>query len=246
MTFTPTEFDESKVVRDADGKFGEKVGSAPELDGLLFVPGDTSKVADLETRVSKGVISFERPDGAKIEFDTGRGDSVYDAAVVAEQLADGTTEVRWAARYDEHDEFPFTEGDEIQEFRSEEARDEFIAQQIENGVPENHIFIVEKFSHGMSRYSVFDGELSDRWDAAPSNVLVIDGKNEHGIADEDMRGAADATLKEYTDWANGETYCVNQTFIGPDGEEVDPVDRYVVHGFIGAEYAKQTIESGDF
>lgn len=31
MTFTPTDFDESKVARDTDGKFDKKVGAGPEV-----------------------------------------------------------------------------------------------------------------------------------------------------------------------------------------------------------------------
>jgi len=240
MTFSP-DFDESKVNRDSDGKFGEKTGTAPELDHFLLVGGDTSTIAKLDATVRGREISFERPDGTRIEFDT--GDDVAGNAV-AVQLADGTTEVRWAKYDDSPGEYNFTEGDSIQEFRSEAARDAFIAEQIADGVPKNHIFIVQKYSHGSDSFSLYEGRLNDQWDSAPSNVLVLDAKNEHGIEEANLREAAVITLADYTSWANGETYAVNSAIVGVNGEETG--DRDTVYGYTGSKYAQETIEAGDF
>lgn len=214
-----------------------------DLSTFLFVGDDKTELAVLDSKMSNGVISYSVGPGVLDEFDAREfGGDISDWIDPHVTLhADGTKTFRWAVGDDTGGSFDWEDmGLKFQEFTSEHARDEFVAEQLAEGVAGDRIFIVEHFEHGQSRYSVlgtYDNYMSvtDRWDSRPSCVLVL--------ADDftDPRQAADGLLEEYTSWCNGDVYGIREVTVAPDGTVGDEES---VWGFIGSENAAQSVKEG--
>lgn len=120
----------------------------------------------------------------------------------------------------------------------EVERDEFFAEMVE-AVGEDHVFVVEVYSHGLESFSVVNTKwYPDRqWDVAPACVLAVppDVTN--------PREWADGVMEQYTSWANGDVWLMVTHYVKPDGT-VDSCD--IVGGFIGHEYAVEAAKSGDY
>lgn len=215
------------------------------LDGFLHTGGDQSVVEVIDSRVTDHGIEFT-PDGAEepIEVFTDHSPAEYIDPKV-ERLADGNYAVSYAVLDDTGSEYAFLPGDELETFRSEWERDEFIQGKIADGVPAERIFVVEKLEHGQVNFRVldaWDSDVSDKWDSVPSTVIVIDQEGECGVTD--FRSAADSLAEEYTSWANGDVYGISRGVFDQTGEVVEEEDS--VWGFIGSDYAEKTIKEGDF
>ena len=106
-----------------------------------------------------------------------------------------------------------------------------------------HVFGVERYSHGLVRYSlVAESSAVDRqWDVAIVGLI--------GIPEDftNPEAAARAYLDEYTNWCNGEVYGVSEdTFIVVEGESVafphPDIEPEVCWGIIGSEYAQKVVD----
>lgn len=239
---------ENKHPRGEAGKFAAKEGEAANVS--LSAPENT----DPKVERSGNDINIVLADGTEVEY------SLYDADashidVKAVELDNGDIEVRWAALDDTGLDFNFTEGDDLTRFDSADARDEHVADLLREGVKPEQIFIAERFEHSTSNYKVLAdwkewsednrperARVSDRWDSAPSVVIVVDKGDVGGVTD--YRASADSLAEEYTDWANGDVYGLYRATIDRDGEEVEAPEA--VWGLVGTEYAEKSIEDGDF
>jgi hypothetical protein len=184
-------------------------------------------------------------DGRIFEYETeGYREASTHINPSAKILDDGTIRVVWAVNdTDVRSDYEWMEGDSFETFRSEDERDGYVAAQIADGIPAANIFIVDKYDHSSVHYSVQDSAPypDRRWDVAPSGVLVLDGRGATGatISVE----SANATLDDYSNWANGDVYGIASITLSADGEEVEGSDEEV-WGFIGSDYAQQEVLSG--
>jgi len=118
----------------------------------------------------------------------------------------------------------------------QEARDDFYREMVE-AVGEDHVFVVEVYSHGLESYSVVGAKwYPDRqWDVAPACVLAVppDATN--------PREWADGMMESWTAIANGDCWTVITHYVQPDGT-VSADDA--IGGMIGRGYAEEAAKSG--
>lgn len=239
---------ESKHPRGEAGKFAAKEGEAANVS--LTAP----ERLDPKVERSGNDINIILADGTEVEYTlTDAGASHIDVKAV--ELDNGDIEVRWAAIDDEGLEYNFTEGDGLTRFGSATERDEHVENLLAEGVRPEQIFVAEYFEHGNSKYSVLAdwnewsadqtperARVSDRWDSAPSVVIVVDKGDVGGVTD--YRAAADGLAEEYTSWANGDVYGLYRATIDRDGNEVEEPEA--VWNNVGTDWAEQAIETGDY
>lgn len=146
------------------------------------------------------------------------------------------------------------DGGELKIFRSQDERDAFIAEVEEKG---GVALIVDNYSHSGDHYSL-EGTRNypdRRWDVAPRGVYVLaeddratwdaaiaaGGDRKAAIAA--VREAVNATLDEYSKWANGEVYVhVVETFRRTgDTWEADDSLSDDGWGYIGYDYAEECL-----
>lgn len=145
---------------------------------------------------------------------------------------------------DDHASPFFEDGDcngEFKQFRSEDARDEWIERKRDDGLT---VFIVDKYEHGQVHYSLANTEdyPDRRWDVAPCAALACDFKA-WGTPPERQRDVAKGILEEYTKWCNGEVYgCVTvELTIDRETGEVVAETSNSVWGCIGIEWARDCL-----
>lgn len=103
----------------------------------------------------------------------------------------------------------------------------------------NHAHWVERYEHGQVRYAL-TGESSQvdrQWDVASACAVLL-------LDDEwvgDLTEIARSILDEYTSWCNGDVWGVCHIVVDADTDEVE-LDE-TCWGFIGSEYAQQTLAS---
>ena len=239
---------ENKHPRGEAGKFAAKEGEAANVS--LTAPENT----DPKVERSGDDLNIILADGTEVEYTLTDANASH-IDVKAVELENGDIEVRWAALDDTGLDFNFTEGDDLTRFDSAYARDEHIENLLAEGVKPEQIFIAERFEHSVSNYKVLAdwnewsadqtperSRVSDRWDSAPSVVIVVDKGDVGGVTD--YRASADAVAEEYTSWANGDVYGLYRATIDQDGDEVEPPEA--TWNIVGTEYAEQYIESGDY
>lgn len=68
-------------------------------------------------------------------------------------------------------------------------------------------FVLSYYEHGACEWSLYPGGVRCRWDSAPvAGILYLD--DTHGMRYDKRKAYAEAWLKEYTQWCNGEVYTV--------------------------------------
>lgn len=239
------------TTRSANKQFLESVDAASAEIASLFGHATPAKIAPQEIDSSV--------QGTSLHFTLASGEEVYfDPEISSEEpvshidpsfsiLPNGNIRGVWAVNDEDPFEYEFMEGDSLEEFRSEDARDTYIKEKIASGVPEDHIFIVDKYSHSGVSYSVHDTKTypDHNWDTAPSNVLILDAdsanKNLGGVIDIE---AAQSTLDNYTSYANGDVYGIAVAIFDKDGEITDEPE--VSWGYIGTEYVEEMIKDDLF
>jgi hypothetical protein len=237
---------EAQAARELDradsGQFGVHVLSAHDQAVADAIVPATEPV----TEVLGDLITVKMVDGRIFEYDASgfREPSSYiDPA--AKVQADGTIRVTWAVNDTDAQAYEWMEGDSFETFRSEDERDEYIEAQVADGIPAANIFIVDKYDHSSVHYSVNNtvGYSDRQWDVAPSSVLILDGRGETGatISVE----SANATLDDYSNWANGDVYGIAAISLTAEGEEIDGSDEEC-WGFIGSKYAQEAVLAGGY
>jgi len=237
--------------RAADKETLEAVDKASAEIAEVFGHKAPAKLApqELKSKVSEGTIIFTTPDGEEVEFKPEQSfeNPVSHIDPMFEQLAGGAIRGIWAVADDEPRDYDWMDGDSFQEFRSEEARDNYIESKVSEGVSRDHIFIVDKYDHSSVHYSVKDtAAYPDRqFDVAPSGVLILDAKGENealgAVFDNE---SANATLKDYTEYANGNVYGIASALFDKNGEMTHETE--VVWGYIGTDYAQESVNNGGF
>jgi hypothetical protein len=219
--------------------------ASADLSNFLHTEGDETVIRVIESNATDRGVEFT-PDGADepVEvFTDNSPDEWIDTKV--ELRADGNYNVVYAARDDYSTEYEHTEGDSLEVFRSQWERDAHIQKKLDDGVPADRIFVVDRMEHGQVKYTVldaWDSKTQDAWDSAPSTVIVIDEEGAGGVTD--FRAAADAVAEDYTKWANGDVYGICRGVYDVNGDAVEHEES--VWGFIGSEYAEQAIKEGDY
>lgn len=177
------------------------------------------------------------------------------ADVFIERQGDGNYRITWLEQdNDPGDQWEWTGGDEkpeswcnaaFKDFRNQhegggqEARDAFYAEMVEK-VGADRVFLVEVYSHGLEAFSRVDAGVwyPDRqWDVCAACVIAVPPD-----ATEPAE-YADAVLKSYTAWCQGDVYGIISCVVDPDGTLVSDDS---VWGFIGYEYAVESAKSGVF
>jgi hypothetical protein len=118
----------------------------------------------------------------------------------------------------------------------EEARNAFIAEWTER-LGEDHVFIVDVYSHGLDHYSVSNSRwYPDRqWDVAPACVLVVPPDVT------DPRCWADGMMGSWTSVCNGDVWGIVTLTVDSDGKVLDEDSCW---GFIGRQYAEEAAKEG--
>lgn len=117
----------------------------------------------------------------------------------------------------------------------QEARDEFYREMVEL-VGEDHVFLVEVYSHGLESFSRVDAGrfYPDRqWDVCASCVLAVPPDVT------DPAGWADGVLTQWTAYVNGDVWDLIYFDVDAEGKMVG--DYECLGGFFGYEEAKQGI-----
>lgn len=218
---------------------------AADLSNFLHTGGDESVVRIIESKATSHGVEFT-PDGADepVEVITDHTPDDYIDTKV-ELRADGNYNVVYAVRDDDASEYNHTEGDSLEQFRSQWERDDYIQKKLDSGVPAERIFVVDRMEHGQVNYTVldsWDSKTQDAWDSAPSTVIVVDEEGAGGVTD--FRAAANAIAEDYTKWSNGEVYGICHGVYDANGDNVEYEESG--WGFIGSEYAEQAIKDGDY
>lgn len=165
--------------------------------------------------------------------------------IVAHRGPDGRLKVGYLGSDDAHgDYWSDNENGEFEEFGSQDARDEWIAEREAEG---KVALVVDNYRHGNDHYSL-QGTVNypdRRWDVAPRAVIVLpddlaeDYRKSESDPGERNKAVAriNAILDEFSSWANGEVYVrVIETF-ERDGAGWESLDYDVVGGYIGAQAA---------
>lgn len=239
---------EAKHPRQDSGKFAAKEGEAANVS--LSAPAEP----EVHRSYDGKELAVTLADGTELDVYLDHASASHIDPKVIER-EDGNIEVRWASLDDDAMDYEFTEGDNLTRFDSADARDEHVESLLAEGVKPEQIFVVERFEHGNSKYSVLGdwnewsedqrperARVSDRWDSAPSTVIVVDKGDVGGVTD--YRAAADALAEDYTSWANGDVYGVHRAVVDREGDEVE--EQESSWGLIGTEWAEQSVEDGDF
>lgn len=193
----------------------------------------------------------ELPDGTRFELDGPRPHEGSDPIVVEDTTVTGAAyRVSWMVPDDDAwSQWEWDNVDDLEwghgvwrDFRNshdgggEIARDAWIVEMVER-FGEDNVHLVEVYSHGAESFSRINTRYyPDRqWDVAPACVLVTPPDVTDPIA------YADATLAEFTSWANGDVWIVCQNYVTADGTVVH---EDICGGFIGHQYATEVVAQG--
>jgi len=239
------------ITRGAAKDFLDSVDAASAEIADVFGHKVPFKLAPqpLESSVSGTTLTFKNLEGEEFEFEP---ESSFEEpseyiSPSFEALSNGKIKGTWAVDDTDPSGYEWNEDDSFQDFRSEQARDDFIAQKISEGVPKDHIFIVDKYDHGSVSYSVSGTKTypDHEWDVAPSGVLILDEKGENAaLGGEIDKDSANASLSEYTSYVNGETYGIATALFDAQGNLTDEVE--VVWGFVGTDATSEVVKENYF
>ncbi len=149
-------------------------------------------------------------------------------------LDNGNTVVAYVLSDDWY-EYEMQEGVELEEFRTQDDRDDFFeATDLETHVP----YIVDHFEHSGHHFSLSNTESYPHsgWDTRPSVVLRVP------VDFTDTKAAAKSILEEYSAASNGEVYTVVREEFNAEGELLE---TDMVGGFVGTEYVEEVLTDID-
>lgn len=212
--------------RNEDGKFGDQPlsenegGTANDTMGRYQAP---------QAKMLGGTLGL--PNGEWVELDHSISEGTEPLLTTHN---DGGVTVSYLV--DDADTFDYSildESSELKEFRSEQTRDAFIAEQ-KALVGSDHVFIVDKYDHSGTHYSLADTvNYPDRkFDVAPSNVLVVPAD----VPSERAEDYAEGCLSERNAVNAGEVYGVVTQQWDAHGVELE---SEAVWGHIGDDYAEE-------